>query len=76
LATKITIESSHKGAFYDKHLASHLILEHVVYLNYLVSCMVSMVDQAIQDAIVKQSLPQQSGILLPAKIIKLQVRSF
>ena len=65
-----TIGSSRKAAFYDKHLASHLILERVVYLDELVSVMASTVDQAIHDAVAKHPLPQHSGLLLPAGIIE------
>lgn len=70
-----TIGSSRKAAFYDKHLASHLILERVVYLDELVSVMASTVDKAIEDAVTKHPLPQHSGLLLSAGIIKRQVRS-
>ena len=70
-----TIGSSRKAAFYDKHLASHLTLERVVYLEELVSIMAGTVDQAIKAAIAKQPLPKDSGILLSAKVIERQVRS-
>ena len=47
-----------QAAFYDKHLAPDLILEHVVYLDTLVSAMEATVDQAIQDAINRNFLPK------------------
>ena len=68
-----TIGSSRKATFYDRHLASHLILERVVYLDELVSIIASTVDQAIHDAVANHPLPQHSGLLLPAEIIKCQV---
>lgn len=63
------------AAFYDRHLAPHLILESVVYFDTLVSTMANMVDQAIQDAVTKRPLPKDTGMLLPENLIKHQVRS-
>jgi hypothetical protein len=74
-AMKTTIGSSRKAAFYDRHLASHLILERVVHLDDLVSVVAGTVDQAIHDAITKQPLPKKSGILLPTEVIEFQVES-
>src|ERR1700722_4381663 len=70
-----TIGSSRKAAFYDKYLASHLILERVVYLDELVSVIAGTVDEAIHDAIAKQPLPKDGGLLMSAKIIEGQVTS-
>jgi hypothetical protein len=50
-ARTTAIGYSRPAAFYDRHLAPHLILEHVVYLDTLVSTMASTVDQAIEDAV-------------------------
>jgi len=58
------------AAFYDKHLASHLVLERVVYLDTLVSAMGSTVDQAIQDAINKGFLPKDAGPLDTVKAME------
>ena len=71
-----TIGYTRPAAFYDKHLASHLTLEHVVCLDTLVSTMANTVDQAIRDAVAKRPLPEDIGILLSAKTIKHQVKSF
>ena len=60
---KTHIGYTRPAAFYDKHLASHLVLERVVYLDTLVSAMGSTVDQAIQDAINKGFLPKYAGSL-------------
>lgn len=62
------------AAFYDRHLAPHLILERVVYFDTLVSTWASTVDQAIQDAVTKRPLPRVTGLLMPEKVIKYQVR--
>jgi len=43
-----------KVASYDKHLAPHLTLERVVYLDTLVS---TMVNQAIHDTFSQLSMP-------------------
>lgn len=63
-----TIWYTRPAAFYDKHLASHLILKHVVYLDTLVSAMESTVDQAIQDA--SNVLPKNSGALPTPPMIR------
>jgi hypothetical protein len=68
-----TIGSSRQAAFYDRHLAPHLILEHVVYFDTLVSAMASTVDQAIEEAVIKRPLPKDTGMLLSEKIITHQV---
>ena len=68
-----TIGSSRKAAFYDKHLASHLILKRVIYLDELVSVMASTVDQAIHDAVAKQPLPRDIGLLSSVMTIERQV---
>ena len=70
------IGSSRKAAFYDRHLASHLILERVVYFDTLVSAMANTVDQAIQDAVAKRPLPKKIGVLLSEDTINHQVRAF
>jgi hypothetical protein len=70
-----TIGSSRRAAFYDRHLASHLTLERVVYFDTLVSTMANTVDQAIQDTVTKRPLPKDTGILLSEKVIKNQVRA-
>jgi len=69
-----TIGSSRHAAFYDRHLAPHLILERVVYFDTLVSTLANTVDQAIQDAVTKRPLPKDTGILLSEKQIKYKVR--
>ena len=69
-----TIGSSRQAAFYDRHLAPHLILEHVVYVDTLVSTVANTVDRAIQDAVDKRPLPEDTGMLQPEKVIKHQVR--
>jgi hypothetical protein len=68
-----TIGSSRQAAFYDKHLAPHLILERVVYFDKLVSTMANTVDQAIEDAVAKRPLPKDTGPLMTETIIKYQV---
>ena len=67
---------SRPAAFYDRHLAPHLILERVVYFDALVSTMANTVDQAIRDAVTKRPLLKDTGILMSEKLIKLQVRAF
>jgi hypothetical protein len=62
------------AAFYDRHLASHLILQRVVCLDTLVSAMASTVDQAIKNAVAKRPLPKDTDLLLSEKVIKHQVR--
>jgi hypothetical protein len=69
-----TIGSSRQAAFYDRHLAPHLILERVVYFDTLVSTMANTVDQAIQNAVTKRPLPKDTGMLQSEKVIKHQVR--
>ena len=59
----ISIGYTCQATFYDMHLASHLTLERVVYLDTLVSAMASTVDQAIQDAASKRFLPKDSDSL-------------
>ena len=59
-----TIGYSRQAAFYDRHLAPHLILERVVIFDALVSTMAKTVDQAIQDAVAKRPLPKKTGSLL------------
>ena len=61
-----------QAAFYDRHLAPHVILERVVYLDTLVSTMSNTVDQAIQDAVAKRPLPENPGVLLPKRVIEQQ----
>jgi hypothetical protein len=61
---------SRPAAFYDKHLASHLILERVVCLDTLVSAMASTVDQTIEDAISKHLLPKSNEFLQSARMIE------
>jgi len=75
LRTASTAGYSRSAAFYDMHLASHLTLERVVYLNTLVSNMESTVDQAIQVAATKRFLPKDSDSLQSAKIIKRRVNT-
>src|SRR5216684_2332012 len=75
LRTTSTAGYSRPAAFYDMHLASHLTLERVVYLNTLVSNMESTVDQAIQVAATKRFLPKDSDSLQSAKIIKRRVNT-
>ena len=62
--------SSRQAAFYDRHLAPHLILERVVYFDTLVSVMANTVDQAIQDAVAKRPLPKDTGILMSGRQIE------
>src|SRR5713226_7899913 len=69
LRTTSTIGYSRPAAFYDIHLASHLTLERVVYLNTLVSDMASTVDQAIQDVATKGFPPKRKGFLQSAEVI-------
>ena len=69
-----TIGSSRPAAFYDRHLAPHLILERVVCFGKLVSIMANTVDQAIQDAVTKRPLPKGLGMLQVERTIKHQVR--
>ena len=71
----VTPGYSRPAAFYDRHLASHLILEHVVCLDTLVSAMARTVDKAIEDAVNKGSLPKDKGLLLPARVIERLVGS-
>ena len=66
--------TTRKAAFYDKHLAPHLILESVVCFDKLVHTMANAVDQAIQDAVSKRPLPKDTGMLQSEKVIKYQVR--
>ncbi len=68
-----TLWTSPQAAFYNKHLAPHLILERVVYFDTLVSTIANTVDQAIQAAVAKRPLPKDTGALLPEKVIKEQV---
>jgi hypothetical protein len=63
------------AAFYDRHLAPHLILERVVCFDSLVSTLASTVDQTIRDAVTKRPLPKDTGILMPEKLIKNTVRA-
>ncbi|KAF8504381.1 hypothetical protein F5888DRAFT_1655232 [Russula emetica] len=65
-----TIGSSRQAAFYDRHLASHLTLERVVYFDTLVSTMANTVDQAIQDAVTKRPLPKDTSVLQSEKQIE------
>ena len=67
-----TIGSSRQAAFYDKHLAPHLILERVVYFDKLVSTMANTVDQAIQDAVTKRPLPKVTGAIPSEMLIEEQ----
>ena len=66
---------SRPAAFYDRHLAPHLILERVVYFGALVSTMANTVDQATQDAVNKRPLPKDTGELLLEKQIKYKVKN-
>jgi hypothetical protein len=66
-ARNAAIGYSRPAAFYDKHLASHLTLEHVVYLDTLVSAMGRTVDQAIQDA--SNTLPRNTRLLPTPEMI-------
>lgn len=61
------------AAFYNRHLAPHLTVEHVVRLDALVSTMANTVDQTIRDAVTKRPLPEDTGMLLFEKAIKHQV---
>ncbi|KAN0125969.1 hypothetical protein V8E52_001176 [Russula decolorans] len=63
------------AAFYDRHLAPHLILERVVYFDKLVSTMANTVDQAIEDAVTKRPLPKATIGLSPGTLIEVQVRN-
>jgi hypothetical protein len=65
-----TIGCSRKASFYNKHLASHLILERVVYFDTLVSTMANTVDRAIQNAVAKRPLPKKLGMLRSADQIR------
>jgi hypothetical protein len=65
-----TIGCCRKAAFYNKHLAPHLILKRVVYFDKLVSTMANTVDQAIQDAVAKRPLPKKPGMLRSEEQIK------
>src|SRR5713101_1457556 len=65
---KTTIGYTRPAAFYDKHLAPHLVLQHVIHLDTLVSAMESAVDQAIQDARDKHFLPKNGGGVLPSML--------
>jgi hypothetical protein len=76
MRTASTIGYSRPAAFYDMHLASHLTLERVVYLNTLVSDMASTVDQAIQDAATKGFLPKSKALLPSAQVIKYRVANY
>ncbi|KAF8504380.1 hypothetical protein F5888DRAFT_739048 [Russula emetica] len=58
-----TIGYPRQVAFYDRHLAPHLILERVVYFDTLVYTMANTVDQAIQDAVTKRPLPKDTRLL-------------
>ena len=49
------------AAFYDKHLADHLILKHVRRLDSLVGSLVGTVDKAIKEAYIKGPLPPTDG---------------
>jgi hypothetical protein len=62
--------SSRQAAFYDRHLAPHLILERVVYFDTLVSVMANTVDQAIQEAVAKRPLPKDTAILMSGRQIE------
>ena len=64
--------TTHQAAFYDKHLAPHLILKHVIYLNTLVSAMANTVDQAIQSAVAERPLPKNIDRLPSENAIKLR----
>lgn len=66
-ARTTAIGDSLPAAFYDRHLASHIILEHVVCLDTFVSAMASAVDHAIEDAVAKRLLPKYKGSLLVVK---------
>src|SRR5258707_9736742 len=68
-----TIGSSRPAAFYDRHLAPHLILERVVIFDTLVSTMASTVDQAIQEVVTKHPLPKNADMLLSENQINYQV---
>lgn len=62
-----------QAAFYDKHLASHLLLERLVSLDALVSTMASTVDQAIQDLVTKNPIHRSAGLLSTVERIEAQV---
>ena len=64
---------SRKAAFYDKHLATHLVLERVVYLDTLVSTLANTVDKAIQDAVAKRPLSKDTDRLMSEMLIKRRV---
>ena len=74
MRTTTKVGSSRQAAFYDRHLAPCLILKRVVYFDTLVSTMANTVDRAIQDAVDKRPLPEDTGMLQPEKVIKHQVR--
>jgi len=69
-----TIGYSRPAAFYDKHLAPHLILKRVICLGSIVSTMGNTVDQAIQVAVTKGAFPPKNeGVLPTAEFIQAQV---
>lgn len=49
--------ATRRAAFYDKHIADHLILLHVKRLDSLVDSIAGTVDQAIKDAYKQGPLP-------------------
>jgi hypothetical protein len=59
-----------RAAFYDKHIAPHLILKHVVFLDTLVSAMETAVDQAIQGASNNLNSLDTNELPTPSVIIK------
>jgi hypothetical protein len=63
-----TIGYSRPAAFYDKHIASHLILKHIVHLDSLVSAIGSAVHQAINDA--DHPLPRKDHTLTSVEVIE------
>ena len=65
-----TVGSSRQAAFYDRHLAPHLILNRVVIFDALVSTMAKTVDKAIQDAVTKRPLSKNTRRLMTKEIIE------
>jgi hypothetical protein len=61
---------SRQAAFYDRHLAPHLILERVVCLDTLISTMANTVDQAVLAAVAKRPLSKNTARLMSEEQIE------
>jgi hypothetical protein len=71
------VRSTRRAAFYDRHLARHLVLRRIVHLDSLIDSVVGTVDAAIRAAFEKGiELPPEEDVPKTRRTIEKEMRGF